>query len=148
MTLGVTIRPATVTDHEEIVAVWRRAVEATHDFLRGDDIDWYEERVREYLPAVHDLRVALDATRVVGFVGLEENRLEMLFVEPSVHGRGVGTSLLETATADLSDVVVDVNEENDAGRAFYAARGFRQVGRSALDDEGRPHPLLHLRRIR
>jgi hypothetical protein len=31
-------------------------------------------------------------------------------------------------------------------RDFYAALGFRVVGRSPLDDGGRPFPLLHMRR--
>ena len=43
-------------------------------------------------------------------------------------------------------IAVDVNEENAPGRKFYEALGFVLVGRSRLDDTGRPHPLLHLRR--
>ena len=41
---------------------------------------------------------------------------------------------------------MDVNEENQAARGFYEALGFVVVGRSPLDETGRPHPLLHLRR--
>jgi putative acetyltransferase len=39
-----------------------------------------------------------------------------------------------------------VNEQNDAARAFYERLGFQIVGRSDLDDAGRPFPLLHMRR--
>ncbi len=41
---------------------------------------------------------------------------------------------------------LDVNEQNEGAVRFYAARGFAEVGRSPLDGEGRPFPLLHLRR--
>jgi putative acetyltransferase len=40
---------------------------------------------------------------------------------------------------------VDVNEQNSAARRFYEACGFVVEGRSELDDQGRPYPLLHMR---
>jgi putative acetyltransferase len=70
-----------------------------------------------------------------------------LFVDPAVHGRGVGTALLDDAAAHHPVLTLDVNEENPAARAWYARRGFVETGRSETDDEGRPHPLLHLRRV-
>jgi putative acetyltransferase len=44
------------------------------------------------------------------------------------------------------DLTVDVNEQNPAAVGFYEAVGFVVVGRSPLDDAGRPFPLLHMRR--
>ncbi len=41
---------------------------------------------------------------------------------------------------------VDVNEQNTQALDFYLRRGFHVVGRSPLDGQGRPYPLLHLRR--
>jgi hypothetical protein len=43
-------------------------------------------------------------------------------------------------------LAVDVNEQNVAGRSFYEALGFVVIGRSPLDDTGRPYPILHMRR--
>ena len=40
---------------------------------------------------------------------------------------------------------MDVNEQNSAARGFYEACGFAVEGRSELDDQGRPYPLLHMR---
>jgi putative acetyltransferase len=40
---------------------------------------------------------------------------------------------------------VDVNEQNVAARGFYEACGFVVEGRSEVDDQERPYPLLHLR---
>jgi putative acetyltransferase len=39
---------------------------------------------------------------------------------------------------------VDVNEQNPQATAFYQHYGFVQTGRSPLDGEGRPLPLLHM----
>jgi putative acetyltransferase len=40
---------------------------------------------------------------------------------------------------------VDVNEQNQSAVEFYRASGFTVVGRSPLDDGGRPFPLLHMK---
>ena len=41
---------------------------------------------------------------------------------------------------------LDVNEQNPDAVDFYRRRGFEQVGRSPVDSDGRPFPLLHFRR--
>lgn len=48
------------------------------------------------------------------------------------------------AIAALGARRVDVNEQNEQALGFYRRLGFAQVGRSPLDGEGRPYPLLHL----
>ncbi|TCI98739.1 GNAT family N-acetyltransferase [Aeromicrobium sp. IC_218] len=141
------VRPATPDDHPALVQVWRRAVEATHDFLSPADVDFYERAVTSYLPRMADLRVVDGPDgRPAGFVAQDDGEIHMLFVDPAVHGRGLGTRLLDAVAADQPVLRLDVNEQNESGRRFYAARGFTQVGRSPLDGEGRPFPLLHLRR--
>lgn len=147
----ITLLPATAEHHPAVLGVWRRAVEATHDFLSPADIAGVERAIREvYLRAVR-LTVALRDDAPVGFVGVsgdpgEPLSIEMLFVDPDAHGRGVGTSLLEAAADNHAEVLVDVNEQNPAALGFYLSRGFTRVGRSDLDGEGNPFPLLHLRR--
>jgi putative acetyltransferase len=44
-----------------------------------------------------------------------------------------------------SELTVDVNEQNAAARRFYEACGFVVEGRSELDEQGRPYPLLRMR---
>ncbi|PZR52156.1 GNAT family N-acetyltransferase [Xylanimonas oleitrophica] len=145
--MNVEVSPPVPAEHALLVAVWRRAVEATHHFLSPADVDWYEERVAAHLDQADDVLVARapDGTPL-GFAGGSDGRIDMLFVDPEVHGQGVGTRLLEALAAGHEEVHVDVNEGNESGRRFYAAKGFVQVGRSALDDDGRPFPILHLRR--
>jgi putative acetyltransferase len=65
-------------------------------------------------------------------------------VDPDVHGRGVGRALLQHARALRPDLTVSVNEQNARARGFYEAMGFRAVGRSETDPEGRPFPLIHM----
>jgi len=94
-----------------------------------------------------DLRVAVDQTgAVLGFLAPDAGEIHMLFVAPEAQGRGVGTTLLEEVTSRFGVLHLDVNEQNPTARAFYGARGFVRVGRSDTDGQGRPFPLLHLRR--
>jgi putative acetyltransferase len=44
-------------------------------------------------------------------------------------------------------LTVDVNEQNTYAAAWYLRRGFVTIGRSETDADGRPYPLLHLRRV-
>ncbi|WP_019144685.1 GNAT family N-acetyltransferase [Aeromicrobium massiliense] len=141
------VRAATPADHPDLLRVWRRAVEATHDFLAPADVDFYEQAVAAYLPQMADLRVIEGPDgRPAGFVAQDDGEVHMLFVDPAVHGRGLGTLLLDAVAAGQPALRLDVNEQNASGRRFYAAKGFTEVGRSPVDGEGRPFPLLHLRR--
>ncbi len=124
--------------------MWRRAVEATPAVRAPADINALEAEIPAYLGGV-DLTVAERGGEVVGFLGTapgpDRVSVEMLFAFPL--GAGVGTALLDTVPRRA---VVDVNEQNLSGRRFYATKGFVEVGRSGVDGQGRPFPLLHLRR--
>lgn len=141
-----TIRPATgAAEHPALVAIWRSAVDATHDFLADVDRAEIEASLApDYFPAVR-LWVAEAGSTPVGFAGTRDGVLEMLFVDAAHRGTGIGSLLLEHAIARCGVVRVDVNEQNTAAAVFYARRGFTVVGRSPTDDAGRPYPVLHLR---
>lgn len=132
------------SEFARLVAVWRSAVLATHHFLSPEDIAYYADRMaREYLRAV-DVTVAVLEGHIVGFSGLTEGRLEMLFVDDEHRGTGIGSLLLDDALRRYPALTLDVNEQNPSALVFYQRNGFVVTGRSDLDGEGRPFPLLHL----
>jgi putative acetyltransferase len=138
------IIPATPDDHAEIVAVWEASVRATHDFLSEDDIRFLKPLVPQYLDLV-ELRCVKDAAgAILGFLGVADGNLEMLFLAPAARGRGLGRRMVAFAIDELGVTRVDVNEQNPAARGFYERCGFTVVGRSELDGQGRPFPLLHM----
>jgi len=141
----IPIRSSRPDDAPALFAVWLAAVRSTHDFLSEADIGFYADLVRDqYLPAAA-LMVAVDGDdRPVGFLGMTGWKIDTLFVDPAWHGRGIGRALVTRALEGGPELTVDVNEQNGAARSFYRRLGFREVGRSALDDSGRPFPLLHL----
>ncbi|KAB1652092.1 GNAT family N-acetyltransferase [Pseudoclavibacter chungangensis] len=132
------------SDAPALVRIRRTVVTSTHHFLRPGDLEKIEARMAtDYLPSVTVL-VAERDTIPLGFAGIADDRLEMLFVSDTAHGRGVGSALLGEAVARFGVTHVDVNEQNETARRFYRRRGFVAVGRSASDAEGRPYPMLHL----
>jgi len=139
------IRQATNADHPLLLNIWQRSVRATHHFLQESDIEELLPQLRDnYLPAV-ELWVAVDTEdSPLGFIGLNENHVEMLFIEPDLRGKGIGRALLDHARSSRQQMSVDVNEQNPEAVGFYLHYGCVQTGRSPLDGEGRPFPLLHL----
>jgi len=140
------IEAAHPAQFERLVAVWESSVRATHHFLLESDIAALRPQLlNAYLPNLKVV-VARDEDGVIhGFLGVDENRIEMLFVDDASRGEGVGKMLLQYAIAEFSVNEVDVNEQNPQGVAFYRHMGFEQVGRSERDGQGNPFPLLHMR---
>jgi putative acetyltransferase len=71
--------------------------------------------------------------------------MEALFIDPEFHGSGIGRMLVEEALRRHADLSTTVNEANQRAIGFYARLGFERCGRSALDGQGRPYPLIYLR---
>ena len=139
------IRKGKEADFGQLLEIWERSVSATHDFLSSDDVASIKKDVEKYFSAV-DLSLCDDG-KTLGFIGVNNKKIEMLFVEPSCFGRGVGRFLIEHAMLDKNIEEVDVNEQNPKALGFYDYMGFRVVGRSEFDSEGRPFPILHLRLV-
>ena len=131
------------TDYSVLVEIWERSVRASHGFLDDKAImEIKQALIPNYFPSV-SLYVAYDQDRIVGFIGLSDNRIEMLFIDGNLRGRGYGTALITFATG-LGATEVDVNEQNPDALKFYRANGFNIIGRSETDDAGRPYPILHM----
>lgn len=107
-------------DYEEILEVWEASVRHTHHFLTEEHIQFYKPLVRNhYLPAV-ELYIIRNASRkIVAFVGLSDELIEMLFVSPDEQGKGYGKRLLEYVTQKKQMNKVDVNEQNEKALSFY-----------------------------
>ena len=130
-------------EYPVLTGIWERSVRATHHFLHESDIQEIKQALEpEYFPSV-DLYAASDNGHLCGFIGLAGGKIEMLFVDNAMRGRGYGSMLMDLAI-QRGATEVDVNEQNQAALRFYTSRGFRLVSRDATDDAGRPYPILHL----
>lgn len=142
----ITIRARAVEDNAQLVEIWQRSVRATHHFLTEENIaQLYPLVLNDYLPKV-SVWVAEDHPgHPCGFIGLSGNKVEMLFIDAEQRGKGVGKALLAHAESLYDELQLDVNEQNPQASDFYRHYGFEITGRSALDSQGNPFPLLHMK---
>jgi putative acetyltransferase len=131
-------------DFDEITELWERSVRATHHFLREEDIKFFKPLVRSQYLGMVKLYCIRDKDRIKGFLGLSDDKIEMLFIDPEYRGKGIGGQLLKFAIEQQAYSKVDVNEQNTEALAFYKRYGFEVVGRTDKDATGRDYPILNL----
>lgn len=130
-------------EYETLCEIWERSVRASHGFLTDKAVlEIKAALIPDYFPAVR-LYAVEDDSRLTAFIGLAQDRIEMLFVDASMRGMGYGTALIGFAR-DNGARFVDVNEQNPAALRFYLDAGFHIIGRDETDGAGRPYPILHL----
>ncbi|MEK8204713.1 GNAT family N-acetyltransferase [Paenibacillus sp. FSL L8-0696] len=128
-----------------LLNIWESSVRHTHLFLSEQDIDALRPLVTQALEGISDLFAFTDdQEQLLGFIGVQNNKIEMLFVEPAAMGKGVGKALLAYVMQELDVHLVDVNEQNPQALGFYEHMGFQVFERSALDEQGNPFPILHM----
>ena len=138
------IETITSEDYAELLLIWEDSVRATHKFLTEEDIESFKPMIMEQaFPAV-ELRCVKENDMILGFVGVYEAKVEMLFLRDTARGKGIGRALLDYAVDVLGCDKVDVNEQNPQAVGFYEHYGFKVIARSPLDDSGKPFPILHM----
>jgi putative acetyltransferase len=138
------IRMSRPDEGDQVVAIWKSSVDATHDFLTADDRKEIEKEVVGFFSQT-PVWVAVNADdQALGFMFLHDGHMEALFIDAAARGLGVGKALLLHALSIYPNLTIDVNEQNQQAVGFYQHMGFQVTGRSPLDGQGRAYPLLHL----
>lgn len=78
-------------------------------------------------------------------MGIDNQRLEMLFVSPQMRGQGVGKKLVLYGIKEYAVNEVTVNEQNPQATGFYEHIGFRVYRKTDMDEQGKPYPLLYMK---
>lgn len=81
----------------------------------------------------------------VGFSGINEDNLEMLFIDPEHFRKGFGTEILQHLLKEDHIQKVDVNKDNEQALNFYMKNGFKPYKESSHDGQGRDYPIIHLK---
>ncbi|GGJ09248.1 acetyltransferase [Paenibacillus hunanensis] len=142
------IRNSNTTDTERAIDIWRDAVDATHHFLTPEHRSEIEHEVQSFLPNAPIWLAVDESDQALGFMLLDGDHIEALFIDPAHHGKGIGKALIAYAVHLQGDITTDVNEQNTQAVGFYQRLGFKVTGTSPQDSQGRPYPLIHLHRAK
>lgn len=131
---------------EQLIVVWEKSVKATHLFLSENEV----EAIKKYIPQAlngiaHLIIVENKEGCPVAFMGIEEQKLEMLFISPEEQGKGLGRKLIQYGIEYYSVNELTVNEQNPLAKRFYEHMGFHVHKRTDHDEQGNPYPLLYMK---
>ena len=130
----------------QLLIVWKNSVKETHLFLSKDEIENIEPYVFQALNNIKHLIIETDDNGdTIAFMGIEDNKLEMLFIAPDFREKGLGKKLLLYGIENYQVNELDVNEQNPQAKGFYEYMGFKVYKRDELDGQGNPYPILHMR---
>jgi GNAT superfamily N-acetyltransferase len=127
------IRPLEPWDTDEAAGVWWAARHA--DGSQLPPAIHTEANVRAWFANVllpdGQSWVAVDDDRIVAVLTLDGDDLDQLYVEPSVAGQGIGSTLVDLAK-DLrpGGLALWTFQTNTRAQAFYTRHGFTEVRRT------------------
>ena len=89
--------------------------------------------------------VACINNEVVGFVGVDDDEVSWLYIDPNAHRQGIGRRLLQQGLAIISTKAsCYVLEGNTRARNLYASEGFKVVHQFNSENNGYPCSVLKL----
>lgn len=119
---------------DHLIKIWESSVRATHLFLQDYEI----KNIKNLIIVVNKNNTP------IAFMGIENQKLEMLFISANERGKGFGTKLLKYGIKKYSINKLTVNEQNSQARQFYEKNTFQVYNRTELDEQGNPYPLLYM----
>ena len=132
---------------EQLLDLWESSVRATHLFLSENEIEGIKNYVPQALNEIPHLIIVENENQVpMGFMGIVEQHLEMLFISDEERGKGLGKELLKYGIEKYSINDLAVNEQNPLAKGFYEHMGFKVYKRTDHDEQGNPYPLLYMSR--
>ena len=131
---------------DKLLEVWESSVRATHNFLSNEEILEIKKYVPEALSGISHLIIKTNEDEnPIAFMGIENNKLEMLSIAPKYRGKGIGKKMLLYGIENYGVNDLAVNEDNPLAKGFYEHMGFKVYERHELDDQGKPYPVLYMR---
>jgi ribosomal protein S18 acetylase RimI-like enzyme len=138
------LRRLELADMPVAACVHRASFDHALPWLKGlhtlEEDQWF---YRERVFATCDVWGAFDGGRMIGLVAFHDSWIDQLYVLPSQHRRGVGSSLLEIVQHAFDRLQLWTFQRNDAARSFYERRGFVLVRKTdgSRNEEGEPDAL-------
>ena len=140
------VKNRTIILINRLLEVWEDSVRATHLFLSNEYIKNIKKYVPKALERVSYLVIMKNENNMpIAFMGIEDTKLEMLFIKNSERGKGLGKQLLNYGIENYNVNELAVNEQNSNAKEFYEHMGFKIYKRTEIDEQGNPYPILYMK---
>lgn len=121
------IRNFEKADLDAVMELWLRENIAAHAFIPKEYWENNYPEVKRLLPHA-ELYVFLSGTEIAGFIGLNENHIEGIFVAANQQNKGIGRALLDKVKETRRDLTLQVYRKNTNAIRFYKKNGFIVAG--------------------
>lgn len=128
----------------KLLEIWENSVINTHLFLTREEINNIKKYVIEAILKVKHLIILENNNNIIAFMGINDQKLEMLFIKNNERKKGYGKLLLNYGIKKYQVNELTVNEQNEDAKLFYEHLGFKTYKRSEIDEEGNPYPILYM----
>ena len=117
------IRKLQKTDINRVADIWLKTNLKTHYFIPEQYWTNNYEVVKEMLPQV-DVYVYEDDKIIQGFIGINDEYIEGIFVSDEMQSCGIGKLLLEYIKNKKARLRLNVYQKNTRAISFYQREGF------------------------
>lgn len=123
------IRKFEKKDIDIIMQMWKNGNIKAHSFISKEYWEDNYNYVREILPNA-EIYVYIIEEDIVGFIGLNENYIEGIFVDTDNQCNGIGTSLLNKVKESRNNLTLSVYKKNTNAISFYKKNNFVIISES------------------
>lgn len=117
------IRKFENNDIKDVMEIWKNENIRTHNFISKEYWENSYRYVKDILPNV-DIYVYISEEKIVGFIGLNNNYIEGIFVDTNNQHSGIGTSLLDKVKEYKNNLKLSVYKKNINAIKFYKKNNF------------------------
>lgn len=144
---SVHIRAMHPQDLDDIMKIWLNENLDAHHFI---DPSFWKEHLDEVRTAISDsdITVLTEDERVVGFLGMNQNYVEGLFVDKEHQGKGYGLALIRSAQENHPFLQLSVYQKNTSAIAFYQHCGFCILSEKTQSNQNFNEFLMEWRKTR
>ena len=119
------IRKMEEKDIPDVLQIWLETNIRAHNFIEKEYWTGNYEMVKQILPEA-EVYVYEDEKngQIVGFIGMNNQYVEGLFVKESAQSRGIGKQLLDYAKSRKTELRLGVYQKNVRAMRFYLRENF------------------------
>ena len=128
------IRKFEKKDINAIMRIWKNENIRTHNFISKEYWENNYKYVKDILPDA-DIYVYILDKQIVGFVGLNNNYVEGIFVDVNNQHKGIGTALLDKIKEYKESLTLSVYKKNMNAIKFYEKNNFIITGENTNEIE-------------